>query len=90
MPTPIAASAFAAFASRFDCVITPGQAMVAHRTSEATAAAITARRAGGASGDASSRSTATARSASTASEIGQPTSTSTRAEPPETPEPVTL
>ena len=33
-PTPIAASAFAGFASRFDCWITPGQAMVAQRSAE--------------------------------------------------------
>ena len=71
-------------------MITPGQAMVAHRSTDAVAAAITARRAPGGGGAASSRSTATAMSATAASEIGQPVRTRTRAAPERTPVPVTL
>src|SRR5439155_1045405 len=46
-PTPQAASRLDGFASRFDWVITPGQAMVMHRTTDAAEAPITARRAAG-------------------------------------------
>jgi len=81
MPTPQAASRLEGFASRFDWVITPGQAMVMHSTTDAAEPPITARRAAGVCGELSSRSAAGASSAGAASEIGQPRSTSTRAAP---------
>ena len=90
MPTPQAASRLDGFASRFDWLITPGQAMVTHSTTDAAEAPITARREAVVFGELSSRSAAGASSASAASEIGQPRSTSTRAAPAPNPVPVTL
>jgi len=71
-------------------VITPGQAIVAQNTVAASAVPTSVRRWRRSIGRPSSRSVASQISATAASEIGQPTRISTRAEPPVTPEPVTL
>ncbi len=88
--TPTAASALTGFASRSASSITPGPAMVAQSTVAATAAAIVTRRIRGGGADASSRSAATAVSATAAIDIGHPSSTSTREAPDQNPVPVTL